>query len=128
MIKSLHATASSLDISSLLSTNSSNQTLSNESLANIVSILVKCEPKLIHLNENPIENNFDNKIYFDDDDDEQDCTSASKIKSNCIDCQKPPIPVKVVKQVTHALKPDPIAQHYYKKSLSKPISNNESSV
>ena len=114
--------SSSVDITNLLSS-SSRETLSSESIANIVSILVKCEPNLIKSNE-------DESVPKSS---KQTITSTNKISS--VDSQKPPIPVKVYQTTTQTqtekvttVKSESVTMHYHKRSSSRTIQSSESSV
>jgi len=115
------------DITNLLSPNSK-QSLSSESIANIVSILVKCEPNLINSNED--EGDISSKQM----------TTTSTTTTNKVtnaDCQKPPIPIKVYQTTTQTqtqtekvttVKSELITTHYHKRSSSRTIQSSESSV
>jgi hypothetical protein len=117
---------SSTDITNLLSP-SSKQSLSSESIANIVSILVKCEPNLINSNED--EGDTSSK--------QMNNTTTTTNKVTNADCQKPPIPIKVYQTTTQTqtqtekvttVKSELITTHYHKRSSSRTIQSSESSV
>jgi hypothetical protein len=115
---------SSTDITNLLSP-SSKQSLSSESIANIVSILVKCESNLINYDEGDTSSKQMNNTT----------TTTNKVTN--ADCQKPPIPIKVYQTTTQTqtqtekvttVKSELITTHYHKRSSSRTIQSSESSV